>query len=128
MLNPITNINSEISYDLNEVDQFNCAKTRNGWKVIFPDIKIEEDDDSEDIRFKKLYAAAIEQSEYEILKHAERMSKSNIPYTLGQWHKCVNASFCHETQRLHDFVMGHNGCDDLMFQLEVVDQRTLKLH
>ena len=130
MLNPITNTNAAaaISYELYEADEYNCARTKNGWKVIFPDIKIEDDDDVEDIRFKQLYALAIEQAEYEILKHAEKMSISKTPYTIGQWHKCVNASYCHETQRLHDYVMGKNGCDYLVFQLEVIDNRTLEVH
>ena len=128
MLNPITNIITSISYELDSVDEFNCAHTKNGWKVIFPTIEIADDDDQEDRRFKKFYAAAIEQSEHEILKHAEKMSQSKIPYSIGQWHKCVNASFCHKTQRLHDYVMGHNHCDDLMFRLDVIDNHTLEIH
>lgn len=130
MLNPITTTNAAaaISYDLNCVDKYGVAHTKNGWKVCFPEIKVQQDDDAEDINFKRLYAAAIESAEDEIMKHAEKMSTSNIPYTRGQWHKAVNASFSHATQKLHDEVMGHNGCDDLIFTLEVEDQRTIFVH
>ena len=128
MLNPITNIKAAISYDLNCVDEYGVAHTKNGWKVCFPEIKVQPDDDAEDITFKRLYAAAIESAEEEIMKHAERMSVSKIPYTRGQWHKAVNASFNRATQKLHDYVMGMNGCDDLMFRLDVEDQRTIFVH
>ena len=62
------------------------------------------------------------------MRHAERMSTSKIPYNRGQWHKAVNASFSRATQKLHDAAMGHNGCDDLIFSLDVEDQRTIFVH
>ena len=98
----------------------NCVfTTKNGWKVIFPTI---QDDDRE---FNKAYKAAINSARVEIMKRAEMMSTSN--YTVGQWSKVVNATFSKETKKLHDLVMGNNGCNDLMFHLEVIDERTIKV-
>ena len=104
-----------INYDHNK-----CAFTKSGWKVIFPTIA--QDDDRE---FIQTYEAAIKSAEGEIMKHAEMMSTSN--YTVGQWSKAVNSSFSEETKKLHDLVMGNNGCDELMFRLEVIDERTIKV-
>ena len=99
----------------------NCVfTTKSGWKVIFPTIS--QDDDRE---FNQAYEAAINSAKDEIMKHAEMMSTSN--YTVGQWSKAVNSSFSEETKKLHDLVMGNNGCDDLMFHLEVIDERTIKV-
>ena len=98
----------------------NCAFiTKNGWKVIFPTIA------QDDLEFNQAYEAAIKSAEEEIMKHAEMMSTSN--YTVGQWSKAVNSSFSKETKKLHDLVMGNNGCDELMFRLEVIDERTIKV-
>ena len=109
-----------INYDHNK-----CAFTKSGWKVIFSIIKTQDDSDSEDIEFIQTYEAAIKSAEEEIMKHAEMMSTSN--YTVGQWSKAVNSSFSKETQKLHDLIMGNNGCDDLIFHLEVIDERTIKV-
>jgi len=117
--------NNSLNYELTSTES-NIAKTLNGWKVIFPAIEIADDDDKEDIKFKKLYSEAIMDSEGELMRHADRMS-TDSSYKLGHWHKCVNASFCRATKKLHDFVMGHNACDDLMFTLEVIDNRTIKI-
>ena len=99
----------------------NCVfTTKSGWKVIFPTIA--QDDDRE---FNQAYEAAINSAKDEIMKHAEMMSTSN--YTVGQWSKAVNSSFSKETKKLHDLVMGNNGCDELVFRLEVIDERTIKV-
>ena len=99
----------------------NCVfTTKSGWKVIFPTIP--QDDDRE---FIQAYEAAIKSAEGEIMKHAEMMSTSN--YTVGQWSKAVNSSFSKETKKLHELVMGNNGCDELVFRLEVIDERTIKV-
>ena len=103
----------------------NCVfTTKSGWKVIFPIIKTQDDSDSEDIELIQTYEAAIKSAEEEIMKHAEMISASK--YVVGQWSKAVNSSFSKETKKLHDLVMG-NGCDDLMFNLEVIDERTIKV-
>ena len=109
-----------INYDHNKY-----AFTKSGWKVIFSIIKTQDDSDSEDIEFIQTYEAAIKSAEEEIMKHAEMMSTSN--YTVGQWSKVVNSTFSEETKKLHDLVMGNNGCDELMFRLEVIDERTIKV-
>ena len=99
----------------------NCVfTTKSGWKVIFPTIS--QDDDRE---FNQAYEAAINSAKDEIMKHAEMMSASK--YVVGQWSKAVNSSFSEETKKLHDLVMGNNGCDELMFRLEVIDERTIKV-
>ena len=99
----------------------NCVfTTKSGWKVIFPTIS--QDDDRE---FNQAYEAAINSAKDEIMKHAEMISASK--YVVGQWSKAVNSSFSKETKKLHDLVMGNNGCDDLMFHLEVIDERTIKV-
>ena len=99
----------------------NCVfTTKSGWKVIFPTIP--QDDDHE---FNQAYVAAINSAKDEIMKHAEMISESK--YTVGQWSKAVNSSFSKETKKLHDLVMGNNGCDELMFRLEVIDERTIKV-
>ena len=98
----------------------NCAFTKSGWKVIFTTIL--QDDDPE---FYQAYEAAIESAKDEIMKHAEMMSASN--YVVGQWSKAVNSTFSEETKKLHDLVMGNNGCDELVFRLEVIDERTIKV-
>ena len=104
----------------------NCVfTTKSGWKVIFSILNTQDDSDSEDIEFIQTYEAAIKSAEEEIMKHAEMMSISN--YTVGQWSKAVNSSFSEETKKLHDLVMGNNGCDELMFRLEVIDERTIKV-
>ena len=103
------------------INYHNCVFTKNGWKVIFP--TIQQDDD--DFEFIQTYEAAIKSAEEEIMKHAEMMSTSN--YTVGQWSKAVNSSFSKETKKLHDLVMGNNGCDELMFRLEVIDEHTIKV-
>ena len=103
-----------INYDHN-----NCAFTKNGWKVIFPTIA------QDDLEFNQAYEAAIESAKDEIMKRAEMMSASK--YVVGQWSKAVNSSFSKETKKLHDLVMGNNGCNDLMFHLEVIDERTIKV-
>ena len=113
-----------INYDL-RVDANNCAFTKNGWKVIFPIILVEDDDDSEDLEFNQAYEAAINSAKDEIMKHAEMMSASK--YVVGQWSKAVNSSFSKETKKLHDIVMGDNGFDELVFHLEVIDERTIKV-
>lgn len=113
-----------INYNLRNVDDHNCAFTKSGWKVIFPIILV-EDDDPEDIEFNQVYEAAIESAKDEIMKHAEMMSASK--YVVGQWSKAVNSSFSEETKKLHDLVMGNNGCDELVFRLEVIDERTIKV-
>lgn len=97
----------------------NCAFTKNGWKVIFPTIA------QDDLEFNQVYEAAIESAKDEIMKHAEMISASK--YSIGQWSKAVNSSFSKETKKLHDLVMGNNGCDELMFRLEVIDERTIKV-
>ena len=104
-----------INYDHNK-----CAFTKSGWKVIFPTIA--QDDDRE---FNQAYEAAINSAKDEIMKHAEMISASK--YVVGQWSKAVNSSFSEETKKLHDLVMGNNGCDELMFRLEVIDERTIKV-
>ena len=104
-----------INYDHNK-----CAFTKSGWKVIFPTIP--QDDDRE---FNQVYEAAINSAKDEIMKHAEMISASK--YVVGQWSKAVNSSFSEETKKLHDLVMGNNGCDELMFRLEVIDERTIKV-
>ena len=109
-----------IIYDL-RIDA-NCAFTKNGWKVIFPILV--DDDDSEDLEFKQTYKNAIDSAKGEIMKRAEFMSTSN--YTVGQWTKAVSSNFSEETKKLHDLVMG-NGCNDLMFNLEVIDERLIKV-
>ena len=109
-----------INYDHNK-----CAFTKSGWKVIFTIIKTQYDSDSEDIEFIQTYEAAINSAKDEIMKHAEMMSASK--YVVGQWSKAVNSSFSEETKKLHDLVMGNNGCDELMFRLEVIDERTIKV-
>ena len=101
------------------INYHNCVFTKNGWKVIFPTIA------QDDLEFNQVYEAAIKSAEEEIMKHAEMMSTSN--YTVGQWSKAVNSSFSKETKKLHDLVMGNNGCDELMFRLEVIDERTIKV-
>ena len=99
----------------------NCVfTTKSGWKVIFPTIP--QDDDLE---FNQAYEAAINSAKDEIMKHAEMMSASK--YVVGQWSKAVNSSFSKETKKLHDLVMGDNGCDELVFRLEVIDERTIKV-
>ena len=103
-----------INYDHNK-----CAFTKSGWKVIFPTIA------HDDRVFNKAYNAAINSAKNEIMKYAEMMSTSN--YTVGQWRKVINSSFSKETMVLHDLVMGNNGCDELMFRLEVIDERTIKV-
>ena len=101
----------------------NCVfTTKSGWKVIFPTIS--QDDDRE---FNQAYEAAINSAKDEIMKHAEMMSASASKYVVGQWSKAVNSSFSKETKKLHDLVMGNNGCDELMFRLEVIDERTIKV-
>lgn len=114
-----------INYNLRSVDDYNCAFTKNGWRIIFPIIFVEDDDDSEDLEFYQAYADAIKSAEVEIIKHAEMMSTSR--YTIGQWSKAVNSSFSEATKKFHDIVMGNNGCDELMFILEVVDHCTIKV-
>ena len=109
-----------INYDHNK-----CAFTKSGWKVIFSIINTQDDSDYEDIEFIQTYEAAIKSAEEEIMKHAEMMSASK--YVVGQWSKAVNSSFSKETKKLHDLVMGNNGCDELMFRLEVIDERTIKV-
>lgn len=104
------------------INYHNCVFTKNGWKVIFPTIPIPEDDDLE---FNQAYEAAIKSAKYEIMKHAEMMSASK--YVVGQWSKAVNSSFSKETKKLHDLVMGNNGCDELIFRLEVIDEHTIKV-
>ncbi len=101
------------------INYHNCAFTKNGWKVIFPTIA------QDDLEFNQVYEAAIESAKDEIMKHAEMMSASK--YVVGQWSKAVNSSFSKETKKLHDLVMGNNGCDELMFRLEVIDERTIKV-
>ena len=97
----------------------NCVFTKNGWKVIFPTIA------QDDLEFNQVYEAAIKSAKDEIMKHAEMISASK--YAVGQWSKAVNSSFSKETKKLHDLVMGNNGCDELMFRLEVIDERTIKV-
>ena len=97
----------------------NCVFTKNGWKVIFPTIA------QDDLEFNQVYEAAIESAKDEIMKHAEMISASK--YSIGQWSKAVNSSFSKETKKLHDLVMGNNGCDELMFRLEVIDEHTIKV-
>ena len=109
-----------INYDHNK-----CAFTKSGWKVIFPIINTQYDSDSEDIEFIQTYEAAIKSAKDEIMKHAEMISASK--YVVGQWSKAVNSSFSKETKKLHDLVMGNNGCDELMFRLEVIDEHTIKV-
>lgn len=99
----------------------NCEFTKNGWKVIFPTIT--QDDD--DLEFNLAYEAAIKSAKVEIMKHAELISASK--YAVGQWSKCINASFSKETKSLHNLVMGNNGCDELVFRLEVIDHHTIKV-
>ena len=106
-----------INYDHNK-----CAFTKSGWKVIFPTIAIAQDDDRV---FNKAYNAAINSAKNEIMKYAEMISASK--YVVGQWRKVINSSFSKETMVLHDLVMGNNNCDDLMFHLEVIDNRTIKV-
>ena len=101
------------------INDHNCAFTKNGWKVIFPTIA------QDDLEFNQVYEAAIESAKDEIMKHAEMISASK--YSIGQWSKAVNSSFSKETKKLHDLVMGNNGCDELMFRLEVIDERTIKV-
>ena len=103
-----------IIYDHNRV-----FTTKSGWKVIFPTIA------QDDLEFNQVYEAAIESAKDEIMKHAEMISASK--YSIGQWSKAVNSSFSKETKKLHDLVMGNNGCDELMFRLEVIDERTIKV-
>ena len=114
-----------INYNLRNVDDHNCAFTKNGWKIVFPIIKLQDDDDSEDLEFYQAYASAIESAEDEIMKHAEMISESN--YVVGQWSKAINSSFSKETKKLHDLVMGNIGCDELMFRLEVIDKNTIEI-
>ena len=109
-----------INYDHNK-----CAFTKSGWKVIFSIINTQDDSDSEDIEFIQTYEAAIKSAKDEIMKHAEMISASK--YAVGQWSKAVNSSFSKETKKLHDLVMGNNGCDELMFRLEVIDEHTIKV-
>ena len=109
-----------INYDHNK-----CAFTKSGWKVIFSIINTQDDSDSEDIEFIQTYEAAIKSAKDEIMKHAEMISASK--YVVGQWSKAVNSSFSKETKKLHDLVMGNNGCDELMFRLEVIDEHTIKV-
>ena len=109
-----------INYDHNK-----CAFTKSGWKVIFSIINTQDDSDSEDIEFIQTYEAAINSAKDEIMKHAEMMSASK--YVVGQWSKAVNSSFSKETKKLHDLVMGNNGCDELVFRLEVIDHCTIKV-
>ena len=100
----------------------NCVfTTKSGWKVIFPTIP-QDDDDRE---FNQAYEAAIKSAKDEIMKCAEMISASK--YVVGQRSKAVNSSFSKETKKLHDLVMGNNGCDELMFRLEVIDERTIKV-
>ena len=100
----------------------NCVfTTKSGWKVIFPTIP-QDDDDRE---FNQAYEAAINSAKDEIMKHAEMISASK--YVVGQWSKAVNSSFSKETKKLHDLVMGNNGCDELVFRLEVIDHCTIKV-
>lgn len=101
------------------INYHNCVFTKNGWKVIFPTIA------QDDLEFNKVYEAAIESAKDEIMKHAEMISASK--YSIGQWSKAVNSSFSKETKKLHDLVMGNNGCDELMFRLEVIDECTIKV-
>lgn len=101
------------------INYYNCVFTKNGWKVIFPTIA------QDDLEFNQVYEAAIESAKDEIMKHAEMISASK--YSIGQWSKAVNSSFSKETKKLHDLVMGNNGCDELMFRLEVIDERTIKV-
>lgn len=101
------------------INYHNCAFTKNGWKVIFPTIA------QDDLEFNQVYEAAIESAKDEIMKHAEMISASK--YSIGQWSKAVNSSFSKETKKLHDLAMGNNGCDELMFRLEVIDERTIKV-
>ena len=101
------------------INYHNCVFTKNGWKVIFPTIA------QDDLEFNQVYEAAIESAKDEIMKHAEMISTSK--YSIGQWSKAVNSSFSKETKKLHDLVMGNNGCDELMFRLEVIDERTIKV-
>ncbi len=101
------------------INYHNCAFTKNGWKVIFPNIA------QDDLEFNQAYEAAINSAKDEIMKHAEMISTSK--YVVGQWSKAVNSSFSKETKKLHDLVMGNNGCDELMFRLEVIDERTIKV-
>ena len=101
------------------INYHNCVFTKNGWKIIFPTIA------QDDLEFKQVYEAAIESAKDEIMKHAEMISASK--YSIGQWSKAVNSSFSKETKKLHDLVMGNNGCDELMFRLEVIDERTIKV-
>ena len=103
-----------INYDHNK-----CAFTKSGWKVIFPTIS------QDDREFNQAYEAAINSAKDEIMKRAEMISASK--YVVGQWSKAVNSSFSKETKKLHDLVMGNNGCDELMFRLEVIDERTIKV-
>ena len=109
-----------INYDHNK-----CAFTKSGWKVIFSIINTQYDSDSEDIEFIQTYEAAINSAKDEIMKHAEMISASK--YVVGQWSKAVNSSFSKETKKLHDLIMGNNGCDELVFRLEVIDERTIKV-
>lgn len=101
------------------INYHNCVFTKNGWKVIFPTIA------QDDLEFNQVYEAAINSAKDEIMKHAEMISASK--YVVGQWSKAVNSSFSKETKKLHDLVMGNNGCDELMFRLEVIDERTIKV-
>lgn len=101
------------------INYHNCAFTKSGWKVIFPTIA------QDDLEFNQAYEAAIESAKDEIMKHAEMISASK--YSIGQWSKAVNSSFSKETKKLHDLVMGNNGCDELIFRLEVIDERTIKV-
>ena len=101
------------------INYHNCVFTKNGWKVIFPTIA------QDDLEFNQVYEAAINSAKDEIMKHAEMMSASK--YVVGQWSKAVNSSFSKETKKLHDLVMGNNGCDELIFRLEVIDERTIKV-
>ena len=101
------------------INYHNCVFIKNGWKVIFPTIA------QDDLEFNQVYEAAIESAKDEIMKHAEMISASK--YSIGQWSKAVNSSFSKETKKLHDLVMGNNGCDELMFRLEVIDERTIKV-
>ena len=103
-----------INYDHNK-----CAFTKNGWKVIFPTIA------HDDRVFNKAYNAAINSAKDEIMKYAEMISASK--YVVGQWRKVINSSFSKETMILHNLVMGNNGCNDLIFKLEVIDNRTIKV-
>ena len=101
------------------INYHNCVFTKNGWKVIFPTIA------QDDLEFNQAYEAAINSAKDEIMKHAEMISASK--YVVGQWSKAVNSSFSKETKKLHDLVMGNNGCDELIFRLEVIDERTIKV-